>query len=391
MSSVEDLLGARAVFGMRLGTERMELLLDRLGRPQHAFRAIHVVGTNGKTSTTLCAAAILAAHGVRAGAYISPHVTGFAERVQAGGEPLDETLLRAAVEQVEAVATALDVETGEPLTQFEVMTAAAFLALARRSVEVAVVEAGLGGRYDATNVLAAPLVVLTNVALDHVAELGGTRVAIAAEKLAVVAPGAILVTGPLDPELATIVAAFPAVRSLPAADAGGGYRERNARLAELACQVFLGDRYDPGRARAAADAVRVPGRLEVVAEAPLTLLDGAHNPHGAAALAADLPEATGGRRPLVGVIAILADKDVDGVCAALAPVLDRAVATQSASPRALAAEALATRLSAAGVRVEVSLPPAAAVVRARGLAGPDGAVIVCGSLTLLAELAGARR
>jgi dihydrofolate synthase/folylpolyglutamate synthase len=391
VTQLDDLLESRGMFGMRLGLERMRLLLKRVGSPERTFRTIHVIGTNGKTSTTLGAAAVLAAHGIKAGAYISPHVHGFAERIQADGEPLTEAAVSEAVAMVEDEARRLDADTGDPVTQFEVLTAAAFLAEARRGTEVLVVEAGLGGRYDATNVIAAPVVALTNVALDHVAQLGPTREAIAAEKLAVVAPGSILVTGPLDDEIAPVVhrlaAAAAAIRSLPPPAPGQTFREANARLAELACEAFLGDRYDPVLARAATDAVRIPGRLQVVGEAPLTLLDGAHNPHGAQALAAELPAASGGRRPLIGVIAILADKDVDGVCAALAPVLDGAVATQSTSPRALDATDLSARLAAAGLESEVCVPPSAALARGRELAGPTGAVIAAGSLSLLADLA----
>ncbi len=190
MAGLEDLLATRAAFGMRLGLDRMRLLLAALEEPQQSFRAIHVVGTNGKTSTTLFAAAILEAHGLVAGAYISPHVHGFAERVQLGGAPLGGEVLAAAVARVEAAAADVDATADEPLTQFEVLTAAAFVALASAGAEVVVVEAGLGGRYDASNVLDAPVVALTNVGLDHVEQLGGTREAIAAEKLAVLAPGA---------------------------------------------------------------------------------------------------------------------------------------------------------------------------------------------------------
>jgi dihydrofolate synthase / folylpolyglutamate synthase len=392
MRSLDELLSGRGLFGIRLGLERMALLLERLGHPERTFQTIHVVGTNGKTSTTLCAAAILNAHGLGAGAYVSPHVTGYAERVQAHGRPLDERVLVEAVERTEREAAAIDAAGGDPVTQFEVLTAAAFLALAGRTMDVVVVEAGLGGRYDATNVIDAPVVALTNVALDHVEQLGPTRDAIAAEKLAVLRKGATLVTGPLDPEIAGVVRQLAAgageIRSLPAEAAALPYRERNARLAELACEAFLGDRYDAAVGRAAADAVRVPGRLQVIGADPLTIVDGAHNPDGARALAGEIGDVTGTRRPLVGVLAILADKDVDGVCEALAPVLDRAVATRSTSSRALPESALAERLAAAGVPSEALLPPAAAVARARDLAGPAGAVLVCGSLSLLADLLG---
>jgi dihydrofolate synthase/folylpolyglutamate synthase len=155
----------------------------------------------------------------------------------------------------------------------------------------------------------------------------------------------------------------------------------------VACEVFLGESFDRARAIAAAARVVVPGRLQVIGSEPLVLVDGAHNPHGARALAAELPAAVGDRRPLVGVIAILADKDVDGVLDELVPCLQRAVATQSASPRALGAADLAARIAARGVPAEVCTPPSAALERARDQAGQAGAVLVSGSLSLLEELA----
>jgi dihydrofolate synthase / folylpolyglutamate synthase len=385
---------------MRLGLERMRLLLGRLGDPQRRFRALHVVGTNGKTSTTLFAAAILQAHELRAGAYISPHVHGFAERVQVGGAPLLEAALTAAVERVEAAAAAVDAAADEPLTQFEVLTAAAFTALQAAAVDVVAVEAGLGGRYDATNVLDAPVVALTNVGLDHVEQLGGTREAIAAEKLAVVAPGAALVAGSVDAAIEPVIRRLAAgagsltllepgidVPDAPPLAAHGRYQRENLALALAACELLLGARFDRARALAAAARVVVPGRLQEIGRNPLVLVDGAHNPHGAAALAAELGAAVGGRSPRVGVLAILADKDVDGVLAELAPQLDAAIATQSASPRALPAAVLAARMAAHGLEAEAVVSPSAALAAARERAGADGAVLVSGSLSLLEELA----
>jgi len=400
VAGLEDLLATRAAFGMRLGLERMRALLAALGEPQRAFRALHVVGTNGKTSTTLFAAAILEAHGLHAGAYISPHVHGFRERVQAGGAPLGEAALTAAVERVEAAAAVVEATADEPLTQFEVLTAAAFTALQAAGVDVVAVEAGLGGRYDATNVLDAPVVALTNVGLDHVEQLGGTREAIAAEKLAVLAPGAALVAGSVDAEIEPVIRRLAAhagsvtllppgvdVPDAPPLAAHGRYQRENLALALAACELLLGEGFDRPRALAAAARVAVPGRLQQIGSDPLVLVDGAHNPHGAAALAAELAGAVGDRAPLIGVLAILADKDVDGVLGELAPRLDAAIATQSASPRALPAADLAARMAAHGLRAEVVIPPSAALSRARERAGAGGAVLVSGSLSLLEELA----
>jgi dihydrofolate synthase/folylpolyglutamate synthase len=400
VKALADLLERRAAFGVRLGLDRMRVLLAALGDPQARLDAIHVVGTNGKTSTTLFCAAILEAHGLRAGAYLSPHVHGFEERVQAAGAPLTEAELARAVEAVELAAAGVDAAAAEPLTQFEVLTAAAFVALADRGVEAVAVEAGLGGRYDATNVLGARVVALTNVGLDHVAQLGATRAAIAAEKLAVVRAGAHLVAGGVDDELRDLVAReCPQAASVtllgddvrvpdaPVLAAAGAFQQANLALALVATERFLGDRFDRAVALAAAAAVVVPGRLQRIGTAPLVLVDGAHNPHGAAVLARELPSATDHRRPLVGVLAILADKDVDGVLDHLAPLLDRAFATRSGSARALRADDLAARLAARGVPAVAVDRPQAALAAARGAAGADGAVLVCGSLSLLEDLA----
>ncbi len=192
------------LFGMRFGLDRMRRLLTALGSPQERFAAIHVVGTNGKSSTVRMCAALLEAHGVRTGAFLSPHLTTFAERIRIGDADLDPDAFGAAVQRAAAAAAKVDrtLEPGDRVTQFELVTAAAFDELARRGVEVAVVEAGLGGRHDATNVLAAPVCVLTNVGLEHTRWLGPTVRDIAREKLAVVPAGATLVTGPLEPEVA---------------------------------------------------------------------------------------------------------------------------------------------------------------------------------------------
>ncbi len=339
------------------GLERMQRLLADLGDPQRRFPAIHVVGTNGKTSTTLFAAALLRSDGLRAGAYVSPHVRGWSERVQVDGRPAD---LERALARIRPHAAGA--------TQFEVLTAAAFAEFAAAGVDVAVVEAGLGGRHDATNVLAAGVVVLTNVALEHTEVLGETREAIAAEKLAVVPPGALVVLG--EPEWAELARAAGAgtVEHAPAS---------NLALAVAAAEGFLGRAVDPR----AADALLVPGRLERRGERPLEIWDGAHNLAGIGYLLARLPA----RRYTV-VASILADKRAEAMLRALTAVADTLVATRSENPRALAPEELA-RLAAPHFRhVEIEPVPAAAVARARSLAGPDGAVLVTGSLYLLSEL-----
>ena len=197
LARAEEHLLSLELFGMRFGLERMRRLLTVLGSPQERFRAVHVVGTNGKSSTVRFTAALLEAHGVRTGAYLSPHLTSYAERIRVGDHDVPGRDFAAAIQRAAAAAAKVDRTSaeGDRVTQFELLTAAAFSELARREVDVAVVEAGLGGRWDATNVLGAPVVVLTNVGLEHTRWLGPTIADIAGEKLAVVREGATLVLG----------------------------------------------------------------------------------------------------------------------------------------------------------------------------------------------------
>jgi dihydrofolate synthase / folylpolyglutamate synthase len=341
------------------GLERIAALLTELGEPQRSFPSIHVVGTNGKSTTTWTAEALLAAEGLRVGAYTSPHVTRWSERIRVAGGEAD---LEEAVARVRPAAERLGA------TQFEALTAAALAAFAAAGVDVAVVEAGLGGRFDATNVLDAKVVVLTNVALEHTDVLGSTRDQIAVEKLAVVAPGATVVLG--EPEWETLA------RSSGAGDVVVVARS-NVALAVAAAEAFLAREVDPAPARE----LRLPGRLERRGEAPLEIWDGAHNLAGVGYLLGRLPA-----RRFVVVASILRDKDVDGMLAALSVVGDALVATSSPVGRALPADELAARAAERFGRVEAVPEPWGAVLRARELAGPQGAVLVTGSLYLLAAL-----
>ena len=396
----EHLLGLE-LFGMHFGLERMRRLLTALGSPQERFSAIHVVGTNGKSSTVRMAEALLEAHGVRAGAFLSPHLTTFAERIRIGDRDLEPDVFGAAVQRAAAAAAKVDrgLEPGDRVTQFELITAAAFDELARRQVEVAVVEAGLGGRHDATGVLRAPVVVLTNVGLEHTRWLGPTIADIAREKLAIVRPDATLVLGQaaegdaakrrgrLTPEVeelavatgARIVRPGPADLDTPLP----GYQRTNFAVACAAAREQLGV-LDPLVVERVAARITVPGRLQVVAERPLTILDGAHNPSGVEALAAALPE-----RPFVAVVAILDDKDAGAMLRALLPRCERFVCTAAPNPRALSPATLASLVEQLGASAEIVPAPRAAVTRAQELAGPEGAVIATGSIYLIAELVSA--
>ena len=377
------------LFGMRFGLERMRRLLTVLGSPQERFRAIHVVGTNGKSSTARMAAALLEAHGVRTGTFLSPHLRSFAERIRIGDGDLAPEAFGAAVQRVAGAAAKVDrtLEEDDRVTQFELLAATAFAEFARQGVEVAVVEAGLGGRHDATNVLGAPVVVLTNVGLEHTRWLGPTVTDIASEKLAVVRRGATLVTGPLQPEVEALAAQTGAtVVAAPPVEAGPtGYQRGNFAVAVAAVRALRGP-LDPALVAEVAARVEVPGRMQVVAEDPLTIYDGAHNPSGMEALvqALDL-----GERNLVAVVSILDDKDAAGMLRALLGKTAVAVFTRSNHPRALSPATLASLAAQLGGPPSEIVPdPHAAVARAQELAGPDGAVLATGSIYLVADLLG---
>lgn len=389
------------LFGMRLGVDRMWRLTTALGLPQRRFASIHVVGSNGKSSTARMTAAVLARHGLRTGLYTSPHLRSFTERVEVDGDPISGDELAEALFEVRSAAEAVDRAAGDPedrVTQFEALTAAGMVALARRRVEVAVVEAGLGGRLDATNVIAAKVVALTTVALEHTRWLGDTLEEIAREKLAVLTLSSTLVTGELDPEAAAVAEEVAGERQAAlvrtsAADVDGvdegppgPFQRANLALARAAARAFLG-RLDESAFRAATAEVRTPGRLETVGSDPLEIHDGAHNPAGAHALAAALPSVTEGRE-LTTVVGVLDDKDLPGVLGPLLEVSSHVVLTPFAHPRARSAGALAAAAAelGGGDRTEEAADPAAAVARARELAGPDGAVLVTGSLYLLSDL-----
>jgi dihydrofolate synthase / folylpolyglutamate synthase len=323
----------------------MRRLLDHLGHPERAFPAIHVVGTNGKSSATRTIAALLRAEGRRAGAYTSPHVGGWSERIWVDG---DEADFEQAVERIRPAAVEL------AATQFEALTAAALVEFAERRVDVAVIEAGLGGRLDATNVVDAEVVLLTNVALEHTEVLGETTEEIAGEKLAVAHAARVVVLPDnsyreLVPKSAEIVT--------------GGARE--------ATEVFLGH-----RVRDSGGNPGLPGRLE---RRGRELWDGAHNPAGTSWLR----EHADGPFDVV-VASILADKDADAMLADLAALAPRLIATTSSNPRARPAEELGRLASEHFDRVDVEPDPHTALALARE--STDGGILATGSLYLLADL-----
>jgi dihydrofolate synthase / folylpolyglutamate synthase len=400
----------------------MHALSNLLGMPQHRFASIHVVGTNGKSSTTRMIAALLEAHGVRAGALVSPHQRRWSERILIGGKEIAPesfaTAVTATAKAAETVNHRLAVafssayrkevrpheEEAEMVTQFEVATAAAFVALARARVEVAAIEAGLGGRLDATNTIPSRVTVLTSVGLDHTQWLGDTEEEIAAEKLAVLRAYSTLILGRVSPSVAALAAQTAAERGAKLVvapedpgpkvllRAAGGFQRRNFALALAAAEAFLRE-LDPVRVAAVAASLEIPGRLEAVGQDPPTFLDAAHNPEGAAALAEALPEVAGGR-PVVACLAMLADKDAAATIAALSPALAQVVCTElpataavrgGPGPASHLPADLVRACEAAGLPAVAEPDFAAAVKRGRELAvGAGGVLVVAGSHYALA-------
>jgi dihydrofolate synthase / folylpolyglutamate synthase len=412
-SQAERHLRSLELFGMRFGLDRMRRMMTALGSPERSFRSIHVLGTNGKSSTTRMIAAILERHGVRTGTYTSPHLMSYSERVQVGERDIDPGAFAGGVARAAAAAERVNRTLGEDdhVTQFELLTAAAFWELARQGVELAVIEAGLGGRYDATSVIESEVTVLTNVGLEHTRWLGPTVADIAAEKLAVVAPGTPLALGAAMHEDALAVAGKVAGRqgarivragapwSAPLL-AGGGFQRANFALAKVAAEAYLermGIELQDEAVREAALHTAAPGRMQVIDGGPegkpLTVLDGAHNPDAAQALAQALPELVG-TRPLGLVLGVLEDKDAAAMLHTLLPLCERAWFTAPPSARALSPAALQSLARQQGFEDVLCEPhPRRALALARewakgtGRGGDKGAaVLATGSIYLVGEL-----
>lgn len=388
-----QLLPARR-FGVVLGLTRMRGILDRLGAPDRRLGDIvHVGGTNGKGSTVAMIDALARAAGRRVATYTSPHLSCLRERIAFDGEMISEPAILAAAERVRGAG-------GDELTFFEQVTAIGMVAIAEAGVDVTVLEVGLGGRLDATNVVDPAVALVTGVALDHEAILGDTLAAIAAEKAGIWKRGRPAIVGasgvaeavPLLLEAARAVGASPtvidgeAIAAVPAIGLPGSHQRRNAAAAIAAIHA-LGL---PVSAEALA-AVRHPGRFEVIgpgstpAGVSRVILDGAHNPHGAAALADALRER--GERPVL-IIAVSADKDVAAIAAAIAPEVHAVVATRYQQDRALDPHALAAAFARwqapAGHLAYVTAAPdlRAAIAAASAYGAP---ILIAGSLFLVGE------
>jgi dihydrofolate synthase/folylpolyglutamate synthase len=413
-------------------TERIDALVDLLGQPQRNYRSIHITGTNGKTSTARMIDELLRAFGLRVGRFTSPHLSQITERIVVNGEPISP---RTFVEAYREIAPYLELVDGQfdlKLSFFEVMVGLAYAIFADTPVDVAVVEVGLGGSWDATNVIDADVAVVTPVDLDHMQFLGDTVASIAAEKAGIIKPESVAVLAAQAPEAAAellrragevgatvareglefgVLQRRIAVggQVLTLQGLGGTYDEvflplhgahqaQNAALALAAVEGLLGMGAETGTldvdiVRAGFAAVRSPGRLEAVRSAPTILLDAAHNPHGMAASVAAVQEAFDFRR-LVAVVAVLADKDVAGMLGGLEPAVDEIVVTQNSSLRAMPADELAAQavqiFGADRVTVEARLDDAIeAAVRLAEETGDDvisgAGVLITGSVVTAGE------
>jgi dihydrofolate synthase/folylpolyglutamate synthase len=388
--------------------DRVARLVELMAEPQRSYPVLHLTGTNGKGSTARMLTSLLVTKGLSVGTYTSPHLERFNERIAWNGEPISDA---AFVEIIEAVAS-IEPVMDEPPTVFEILTAAAFRWFADVAVDVAVVEVGLGGRWDATNVADGQVAVVTNVSLDHAETIGPTLADIATEKSGIVKPGSTLVLGETDPVLAEIFRAAGAAavwerdRDFSCEDnelAHGGrllelhtpsttytdvylplhgaHQGDNAAVALAAAEAFFGAPLDAEVVEEAFAAVRVPGRLEVLGRQPLVVLDGAHNPAGAAAAAEAIAEAFGGAAGRVLVVGLLQGRDPIEMLQALDARRARAlIACPAPSPRTLPPEEVAAAARAFGIEAETANSVPEALARALAMATPEDLVLVAGSL-----------
>lgn len=377
-AAVEAELNARGFTRMVFELDRIESLLDLLGSPQRAYPAIHLTGTNGKTSTARMIDSLLRAFGLHTGRYTSPHLETVRERISLDGEPVSEERFTSVYREIKPLAELVDARSDEPLTYFDMTTALAFATFADAPVDIAVVEVGLGGAEDATNVIQAGVCVITPIGLDHTEWLGDTLQDIALAKSGIIHPGATVIAAAQEEEAARpLLERCAEVGATIAREGGefgvqrravavggqvltiqglggvyddvfiplhGAHQAQNAAVALAAVEAFLGAgarrQLDIEAVREGFASTSSPGRLERVRNAPTILLDGAHNPHGMKATVTALQEEFAFSK-LVAVVGVLADKDAEALLELLEPVVDQVVVTRNSSPRAMPTEELA--------------------------------------------------
>ena len=397
--------------------EGMRQALELLGDPQTAYRSIHITGTNGKGSTAAMATALLVESGLSVGSYTSPNLHRVNERIAWNAEPIADGDLLDLLNRLHMIEPSLSA----PLTRFELLTVAGFLYFADVAVDVAVVEVGLGGTWDSTNVLDAPVAVLTSIGLDHTQVLGDTEVEIAADKSGIIAPGATAILGPTDDAVAEVVErrcdavgaaglwrygtelACTADRlavggrlvdiAVPGAHfvdlflpLHGHHQGQNTAVAIAAVTAFLGWAPATDVVEAARGSVRVPGRLEVLGSQPLVVVDGAHNPAGADALSEALMEAFSVEGRKVVVLGMLEGRDPAAILGPLhAAGIDHVVCVTPDTPRAMPVEKIVTAAAALGLSAEAAPSIDAAVEIGLGLVADDGLLLATGSLYVVGD------
>ncbi|MGC4821958.1 bifunctional folylpolyglutamate synthase/dihydrofolate synthase [Micromonospora sp. DT63] len=430
-AAAEAELNERGFTRMVFELDRIESLLDLLGSPQRAYPAIHLTGTNGKTSTARMIDSLLRAFGLHTGRYTSPHLETVRERISLDGEPVSEERFAAVYGEIKPLAELVDARSDEPLTYFDMTTALAFATFADAPVDIAVVEVGLGGAEDATNVIQAGVCVITPIGLDHTEWLGDTLQDIALAKAGIIHPGATVIAAAQEEEAArpllercaevgaTIAREGGEFGVLSRAVAVGGqvlklqglggvydevflplhgaHQAQNAAVALAAVEAFLGAgarrQLDIEAVREGFATASSPGRLERVRSAPTVLLDGAHNPHGMAATVNALQEEFAFSK-LVALVGVLADKDASSLLELLEPVADVVVVTRNSSPRAMPTKELAALAAEifGEERVEVAEELPDAIELAVALAEEDVpgelsgvGVLVTGSVVTVAD------
>jgi dihydrofolate synthase/folylpolyglutamate synthase len=435
--SVESYAAAERALLARWPETRLEPSLDRiraltelLGDPQHAYPVVHLTGTNGKTSTSRMIDALLRALGLRTGRFTSPHLESMTERISVDGDPLSEEAFLDAYNDIAPYLEMVDTESVHPLSFFETVVGMAYATFADAPVDAAVVEVGLGGAWDATNVADGRVAVVTPIGVDHSRLLGDTPEAIAVEKAGIIKPGATVVMAKQPPGAEEVLLAraaevgatvlregvdFAVTHRVPAVGGQmvrlqglnaeydevflpvyGPHQAHNAVLALAAVEAFAGGEPLGGDVvHEAFEQATSPGRLEVIRRSPTIVLDAAHNPHGAEATAEAVQDSFT-FSPLVGVVGVMADKDYEGVLAAFEPVFAAIVCTQNSTERAMPAEELAE--VARGIfgvdrvhvarRLEDAIDQAATLAEAGGSFGEaigSGGVLVTGSVITVGE------
>ncbi|MCI1966748.1 MAG: bifunctional folylpolyglutamate synthase/dihydrofolate synthase [Oscillospiraceae bacterium] len=403
-------------FGSRPGLERIRALMERLGNPQNGLRVLHVAGTNGKGTTCALLASVLHCAGYHTGLYISPHLCDFCERMQVDGRMISQEELASLAERVFPAIDEMNAR-GQVITEFEAVTAMAFLWYAEKNCDFVVLEVGLGGRLDATNVIPKPLVsVITSISLDHTKILGNTVEQIAAEKCGIIKEGGVTVSYPgQEPGAAQTIrriagernnllkdAACAGVRELSSDLSGtqlswqgmllqlpllGEHQVKNAETALTVIHVLRNFGYSiPAEAvKKGFSGTAFPARFEVLCRDPLVILDGAHNPAGTAALAAAIRKYLPGRG-IVAVMGMLKDKDVDQALQNLSGLFSCVITTEPLSPRAMSAGELAERWRRLRIPAEPATGQKEALWQANAELGPNNALLICGSLYLAGNL-----